>query len=126
MPLTPAIAERFLDLLLPSGNRVSFRVAFGPIRAVGQQFRCQVRFYGWGDSPPDIWGCDSLDAFVNALTLVHSILYEFVQRGGRILWPESNDEYLLDNFVSSPHTERCRTKRFIEAALYASADRAEV
>ena len=39
-----SIVERSVDLLKPSGERVSFRVEFGPIRSVGQDSRCRVRF----------------------------------------------------------------------------------
>ena len=92
------IAERSVDLLRSFGRRVTF----GPILSAGRDFRCRVRFYGWGDSPPDICGYDSLDAFVHALTLVHSILHEFVQRGGRVLWPGSNNDYSMESFISSP------------------------
>lgn len=99
------IAERSVDLLRPSGERVSFRVTFGPIVSAGRDFRCRVCFYGWGDSPPDIWGYDSLDAFVHAVTLVHSLLHEFVQRGGRVLWPGSSNDYNLESFVFSPERQ---------------------
>src|ERR1700734_2679139 len=99
------IAERSLQLLLPTGKRVSFRVTFGPIRKVRRDFGCPVRFYGWGNSPPDIWGADSLQAFTLAITLVHSILDTVVQRGGRVLWPGSGTDldYDLDNFLTSPN-----------------------
>ena len=91
-----------MDLLKPSGERVTFRVEFGPILNAGQDFHCRVRFHGWGDSPPDIWGGDSLQALVLAVSLVHSILADFVQRGGRILWPDTDTDYDLDEFVFSP------------------------
>jgi hypothetical protein len=102
MPASSSIAERTLDLLKPSGERVTFRVEFGPIHGDGQNFRCPVRFHGWGDSPPDIRGYDSLQALVLAVTLVHSILDDFVRRGGRVLWPGTDDDYDLDQFVFSP------------------------
>jgi hypothetical protein len=94
-------AERRLDLLKPSGERVAFRVEFGPIRGEGQDFHCRVRFYGWGDSPPDIWGYDSLQALGLAVTLVRSILCDFVQRGGRVLWPGADADFDLDEFCFS-------------------------
>jgi hypothetical protein len=102
MTLNRPIAERSVDLLKPSGQRVGFRVEFGPIRSVGQDARCRVRFHGWGDSPPDVRGRDSLEAFLQAIGLVHSILDEFVRRGGRVLWPGTTNDYDLGYFVSSP------------------------
>jgi hypothetical protein len=101
--MTPSapIAERTLDLLKPSGERVTFRVEFGPIRGDGQDFHCRVRFHGWEDSTRDIWGYDTLQTLVLAMSLVHSLLNDFVQRGGRVLWPGTETDYDLDEFVSS-------------------------
>jgi len=100
MPSTRIITARCVDLLKPSGERVSFRVEFGPIRAEGQDFRCRVRFHGWGDSPPDVWGYDSLQALLLAVELVHAILIDFVRHGGRVLRPGTSADYDLNDFVA--------------------------
>jgi hypothetical protein len=63
MKLKRPMAERRLDLVGRSGKRVPFTVQFGPVYGEGKDFRCPVKFIGWGDSPPDIWGVDSLQAF---------------------------------------------------------------
>jgi hypothetical protein len=91
-----AIVERGMDLLKPSGERIRFRVEFGPVREEGPDFRCRVQFHGWGDSPPDIWGYDSLQALVLSVALVRSILADFVRRRGRGVWPETDNDYSLD------------------------------
>ena len=106
MPINPSFAERSVDLLKPSGERVAFRVKFGPVLPEGRDFRCQVRFHGWVESPPDIRGRDSLEAFLQAVGLVHGILDNFVRRGGRVLWPGTMNEYDLLHFVSSPEWRR--------------------
>jgi hypothetical protein len=95
-----SIVERCIDLLKPSGERIPFRVEFGPVREEGQDFRCRVRFHGWGDSPPDIWGYDSLQALMLSVALVRSILADFVRRGGRVVWPETDNDYSLDFLLS--------------------------
>jgi hypothetical protein len=100
MKSNDAFAERSVDLLKPSGERISFRVQFGPVRKLGESFRCRVRFHGWGNSPPDIWGYDSLEAVLLSITLVRSILAEFVRHGGRVLWPDTDMDYSL-NFLHS-------------------------
>jgi len=102
MPINGPFAERSVDLLKPSGERVSFRVEFGPILPEGRFFCCRVRFHGWVESPPDIRGRDSLEAFLLAIGLVHGILEHFVRRGGHVLWPGTTHDYDLVNFVSSP------------------------
>jgi hypothetical protein len=96
------IAERAVDLLMPTGERIAFRVEFGPIRETGQSFRCQVRYHGgWEDSPPDIGGYDSLQAFLLAIDLVHTMLLDCVRRGIRVVWPGSSRDYDLDAFLVS-------------------------
>jgi hypothetical protein len=106
MPRNGSFAERSIDLLKPSGERVSFRIEFGPITPEGPDFCCRVRFHGWAESPMDIRGRDSLEAFLQAVGLVHGILHEFVQRGGRVLLPGTNNDYGLEHFVSSPDWQR--------------------
>jgi len=101
MPNPSPSAERTYDLLKPDGQRVRFRVSFGPIYQSGHDFRCPVRFSGWGDSPPDIWGHDSLQAFLLAVNLVHSILHEFMERGGRVLHLDSDVDYPLEIFKNA-------------------------
>jgi len=93
------IAERSFDLLKPSGERVRFTASFGPIYQSGRDYRCPVRFAGWGDSPPDIWGQDSLQAFLLAVALVHSILQSFIERGGRVLYLDSDQDFCFEKFV---------------------------
>ena len=100
MPSTRIITARCVDLLKRSGERVSFRVKFGPVRAEGQDFRCRVRFHGWGDSPPDIRGYDSLQALLLAVGLVRAILVDFVRHGGRLLWPGTSADYDLNAFAA--------------------------
>jgi len=103
---TSSIAERSVDLLKPTGERIPFRVEFGLIQSGGDGFLCRVRFFGWTESPPDIWGNDSLGAFLNAVGLVHGILHQFVQLGGRVVWPGTSIDYSLEGFVSSPEWHR--------------------
>ena len=103
MAQSTIIAERNVDLITPSGERIPFRIEFGPITSDGQDCHCRVRFHGWEDSPPDIWGYDSLQALVLAVSLVHSILYSFVHEGGRVVWPGTDRDYDLDEFSFSPN-----------------------
>ena len=109
MPSSSLIAERSVDLVKPSGEQVRFRVKFGPVSNSGRDFRCRVRFHGWGDSPPDIWGYDSLQSVILAIQLVHTILADFIRRGGRVLWPDTSNDYSLDDFLCLP--ERPKAKR---------------
>ena len=94
------IVEREVDLLMPSGERVPFRVEFGPIRQEGQGFRCKVRYHGgFEEPPPDIGGYDSLHALLLAVGLVHAMLTSFVKRGGRVVWPGTLKDYDLSGLA---------------------------
>jgi hypothetical protein len=104
MPATRAIAKRSIDLLTPVGKRIPFRVEFGPICRDGQDFRCRVRFRGWGNSPQAMRGYDSLQAFTFAVELVYVLLGAFVKRGGRVVWPGTTDDYDLGMFISQAKT----------------------
>jgi hypothetical protein len=96
------IAERSVDLLTPSGERIALLVEFGPIRKSGQGFRCRVRYHGgWEDSPPDIGGHDSLEALLLAVDLVHAMFVDFARDGVRVLWPGTSNDYDLSAFL--PH-----------------------
>ena len=99
MSSTCTIVDRSVDLLMPSGERVAFRVEFGPVRRTGRNFRCPVHFHGWGDSPPDIGGYDRLQSLLLALDLVHAILADFVRHGGRVLWPGTSNDYDVNGFL---------------------------
>ena len=99
MASTRMIAQRSVDLLNAAGERVSLRVEFGPVRAFGQEFRCRVRFHGWGDSPPDIRGYDSLQALMLAVEFVRTVLVDYVRHGGRVVWPGTSNDYELDDFA---------------------------
>jgi len=94
------IAERTYDLLKPD-ERVRLKAGFGPIYQSGQDYRCPVRFSGWGNSPPDTQGHDSLQALLLAVNLVHSILHEFTKCGGRVLYRDTNVDYELDVFKNA-------------------------
>ena len=106
IPRGASFAERSLDLLKHSGERVAFRVEFCPVVPERRGFRCRVRFHGWVQSPPDIRGRDSLEAVLQAVGLVHGILHDFIRGGGRVLWPGTTNDYDLAHFVSSPEWRR--------------------
>ncbi len=90
------IAERAFDLLAAKDERIRFTAQFGPIYHFEQSYRCPIRFVGWGESQRDIFGEDSLQAFLLAVTLVNSELQRFIDRGGRVLYPDTNDDFPLE------------------------------
>jgi hypothetical protein len=94
------IAERSFDLQTPGGDRVRLKVTFGPIYKADDAYRCPVRFIGWGDSPPDIWGDDSLQSFLLAVGLVHGILQGFISRGGRVFYADTNVDFKFETLIT--------------------------
>ena len=97
---------RHLEIIKPSGERVSFYIKLGPTYELGGTCRCKVTFDGWLESPPDIQGYDSLQAFMLAVQLIDSILREYVTRGVRVVWPGSDTDYDLDEFIPRKFTRR--------------------
>lgn len=94
------VLQRSFDLQKPSGETVRFTVSYGPVYRSGDQFFCPVQFAGWANSPPDISGSDSLDAVLQAVALVHGILRELVRHGGRVFYPDSDVDYLLERITN--------------------------
>lgn len=92
--------ERSFDLVKPNGEKIRFTVTYGPVYRRDQLFFCPVRFAGWANPPPDIQGDDSLDALLQAVRLVHSILRHFREHGGRVLYASIDADYLLESIVT--------------------------
>ena len=59
-------------------------------------WRCSVSVTPFLHRSFDIGGYDSLQALTLAISLAHQQLVDFVQAGGRLLYPESDDEFKLD------------------------------
>jgi hypothetical protein len=74
--------------------------AFGPFYKFEENYRCPVRFEGWGKPAPDIFGYDSLQPLLLAVTLLNLMLKSFIERGGRVLYPDTNDEFALEDFAT--------------------------
>lgn len=81
---------------MPTGERVRFTATFGPIYRFEESYRCPIRFEGWGDPAPDIFGADSLQALLLAVTLLNCMLRRFILRGGHVLYPGTDDHYPLE------------------------------
>jgi hypothetical protein len=95
---------RSLELLSVTGERIPFSIIFGPLSQDGQDFKCKVAFDGWDQPSREIWGYDSLQAFLLAVQFSISILKLNVDRGQRIVWPNSDDDYCLDDWHISKDT----------------------
>jgi hypothetical protein len=96
MPFQPSIADRTFDLLSPGKKSVRLTVRFGPMHQADESYRCPVRFEGWGDQLPDIFGDDSLQAFLLGVKCMNSILKSFINRGGRVLFPDTDQDMPLE------------------------------
>lgn len=96
--------ERSFDLVKPSGEKIRFTVSYGPVYQRDRLFFCPVRFAGWANPPPDIQGDDSLDALLQAVRLVHAILRDFIDHGGRVLYAGIDADYLLESIVTDEPT----------------------
>ena len=101
--MTEPFATREFDCVRPTGERFAFTVHLGrptPVSDVPESdWRCPVTIPFDGPTR-DIYGVDSWQALCLALSLVHSLLADFIQRGGKLYYPGTTDEFTLNDF---PH-----------------------
>ncbi|EDY16077.1 hypothetical protein CfE428DRAFT_6402 [Chthoniobacter flavus Ellin428] len=94
-------ANREFSCLSLTGERFAFTVRIGRPTPVSNEpdsdWRCPVTVPF--DAPVrDIYGVDSWQAVCLALSLVHSQLVDFIQRGGKLYYPGTTDEFTLNDF----------------------------
>jgi len=93
-------AERSVDLLKMTGERVPLTIRIGIPYPKGDVWYCALTLQGLSGSPPDLWGRDSYGALLAALTLVRSVLSALVTAGGRIVFPSSDTDIELIDFAT--------------------------
>lgn len=73
------------------------RIAVG-LPEVGDegQARCPVMLDGHFHRPTAIAGADTLQALVLGLQFLATMLHEFVAQGGRVLYPDDDEDVPLD------------------------------
>jgi len=87
------VAQTTIDCIPHAGDRFACIVQIGiPQQAATGEWACSVVMLGLEKRLPDVRGEDSLQAVCLALTLVRRLLTHFVEDGGRILIPGTNDE----------------------------------
>jgi hypothetical protein len=89
------IATRTLDGIKPDGQRTRLVVSFARPYEVSGGFRCPVRVAGldYDYTPPDIAGWDAIQALLLAISMAASLLDDFVVRGGRVFYPDTDTPY---------------------------------
>jgi len=93
------IARRELTGVETSGDRFQVLIEIGRPRPMGDpnnNWRCSVSVTPFLHRSFDIGGYDSLQALNLAIALAHQQLVDFVGRSGRLFYPESDDEFKLD------------------------------
>ena len=104
------IAHRTFRAVSHSGESFPLTVSVGrPYLLSGTQhetWRCPVCVDPVYPNLPDIFGSDSWQALWLAIALVHSQLADFLRRGGRLFYPESDGEFTLADFpdIYAPNT----------------------
>lgn len=94
--MTNPFATREFSCVSPKGERFAFTVEVGlPERITGDpdsDWRCPV-VAPFDSQTRDIYGVDSWQALCLALAHVHSLLTDFIQRGGKLYHPGTTDEF---------------------------------
>jgi hypothetical protein len=99
--MSEIIARRELIAVSRSGERFTVIIEIGKPVAARQpngNWECELSI-----SPPimhrpmNVGGYDSLQALSLAISLAHFHLREFLQSGGRLLYPDTGEEFALDD-----------------------------
>ncbi|MBN4059224.1 hypothetical protein JYT22_01070 [Endomicrobium sp. AH-315-J14] len=91
------IAEQYVIFVQPDGTRVPGAIRIGKPQLVdGTAARCAVAIPGLHESLPGTAGEGTLQALMLAGSLCHDLLTGFVERGGRILYADSDEDFALD------------------------------
>ncbi len=97
------IARRELIAVSPSGDRFAVLIEIGhpvSMHDPNQNWQCHLSI-----TPPlmhramDVKGVDSLQALCLALSLADFHLREFINSGGRLLWPNSGESFTTDDLL---------------------------
>jgi hypothetical protein len=101
--MTEPFATREFSCVSPTGEQFAFTMQLGRPTPVSDEpesdWRCPVTI-PFDEQTRDIYGVDSWQALCLALSLVHSLLADFIQRGGKLYYPGTTDEFTLNDF---PH-----------------------
>jgi hypothetical protein len=103
--MADVIARRELVGVTRSGERISVVVEISrpyPIGDLNGNWRCPVSITPLCHRTFDIGGFDALQALSLAISLAYSELVGFVQQGGRLLYPDTDQEFSLDEPFISP------------------------
>lgn len=80
------IAEKELVACRPDGERLRVKIQIGrPFRLERYEWAVSVQLEGLYQSLPDVHGEDSFEALALSFALLHRLLEEFVEQGGKLL-----------------------------------------
>lgn len=94
------IASVMLSAILPSGESRAISVQIGKPYHKGDHWRCPVAIPGLHDSLGDVAEEDAFQSLCLAMRLVQSLLQHFIASGGRLLFPETGDDWPLEAYFS--------------------------
>jgi hypothetical protein len=87
------IAERQLLGINPSGEKLLITLRLGaPYQSSDVDWACPVEAEGLYTKLVDIHGIDSFQALMLAISLLKGLLGGFVEKGGKLLWPDGDKE----------------------------------
>jgi hypothetical protein len=101
MQISEVVASLTLAGVLPSGETRGVCVQVGKPYHKGDHWRCPVAIPGLHHSLPDIAGDDAFQSLCLALRFVQSLLQDFVASGGRLLFPDTGDDWPMEAYFSA-------------------------
>jgi hypothetical protein len=103
------IAKRELIGLYPSGKRFSIVIEIGkpfPKGDPNDSWYCPVSITPLDHRVRNIGGYDAMQALCLAVRYATCHLAELVRQGGRLLFPDSDEDFDLDLMETSPRTDQ--------------------
>jgi len=102
--MTAPIAKRELTGVRANGERFPITITIDApysLNDTNGNWRCSVSVTPLCHHPFEIGGFDSMQALSLAVYFAHTQLADFVQRGGRLLFPGTDDDFLLEESAAS-------------------------
>jgi uncharacterized protein DUF6968 len=96
-----------LVCIRPNGERIAVTVAIGhPFHTPEGDWGCPVTISGLHEGIATIYGLDSFQAICLAITFVRNRLASFLADRGRIVLPETGEEFPIDAYFDSLRSRR--------------------
>lgn len=92
-----SIASRTMIGIKPSGEEIEIQLNLGkPYQVDDVSWACPIEIIGLYQKLSDVQGVDSYQALSLAQSLARGLLISFIEKGGKLLWPDDRTEVTIN------------------------------